>query len=231
MLVGSVAANAGNSSQPQSTVIYQQPSQNVDYQARADAEAARRSAEMALMQQQQQQQQQRPPPPGLAMVKVRIPLGVRPGQTFTFEMMGHTFRTTCPEGYSSGQDMYTYVPLAQEQASNIADAADVSSVGRQVLREALASPSKSHCRAILVKDHIVDESRLEFSEHGIISAKQDDIVEIMDGTLESGLPPPYEEYCLVKIISTGRIGKVSRFLLRPLPSSAASTIPPRALKE
>jgi hypothetical protein len=142
----------------------------------------------------------------MVMVKVRVPQEVRPGQPFSFDIAGKTFKVTCPPNVTGGEEMYTYVPLKGELAS----------VGKSVLRDALEAGDS--VRAALVKDHSVDESAPSNQEHGIVSGRKDDIVDILEGTLEKGLPTPYSEYCLVKFVASGKVGKVSRFLLRPLPA-------------
>jgi hypothetical protein len=233
MFVGGAMANRPYDQQ---TVIYQQPN-NYDYQARADAEAARRSAEQAALAASQAQQlaTAQSGKPNLLLVKVRVPPGIFPGQSFTFTVNNRSYSIRCPDNAVEGQEVLAYIPATPNDIGStpIVQASDASTVGKTMLRDAFAtsnnnekrsqSPSQQQ-RAVLIKDHIIDERALENLEHGIVAGKRGDVVTILSGSIEQGLPPPYSEYCLVEF-SDGKIGKVSKYLLRSYPDSK----PPPAL--
>jgi len=237
MAVGSIASGASNRyyDEPR-TVIYEQsppqPSAS-EIQARADAEAARRAAEQAALAAAQAQQaaamqnaQASPSKPGLMLVKVKVPIGVSPGDLFTFRVHDRPYQIKCPAEVSGGQEMLTYVPTqpADVAVEAVADASNAVDLGRHMLRSALGSSyGNLQQTAVLVKDHVVDERAVENVEHGIVAGSKGDIVRVIEGTIESGMPPPYDEYCLVRF-GDGKIGKVSRFLLKPYGTNA----PPRA---
>jgi hypothetical protein len=249
MFIGSSMAG-GNRYQQQPTVVYQQmpPQQpsNAELQARIDAESARRSAEQAALAAAQAQQaaqtrqavQAQPDDgskPNLLLVKVRIPNGVYPGQSFTFKVNNRAYAMNCPSSATQGQEILAYVSVEQQEVATrpVAQATETRSelaeVGRTVLRDAFegaSAPPMSSLQptAVLQKDHVVDEQALQNVEHGIVSGKQGDIVKIIEGTVEGGMAPPYGEYCTV-CFGNGKVGKVSRFILRPYNESS----PPRAL--
>lgn len=234
MAVGSLATSGNRYYDTPQTIIYQQPAQPSasEVQARADAEAARRAAEQAALAAEQAQQaavmqnaQPGGPRPGLMLVKVRVPVGVTPGNLFTFSVNGRPYSIKCPAGAYGGQEILVYVPAVPDEVPVQADATNVADVGKRVLREALNVDSSTSPQqtAILIKDHIIDEQAVENVEHGIVAGKKGDIVRILDGTIDGGMAPPYGEYCTVRF-GNGKIGKVSRFLLQPYGINA----PPRA---
>lgn len=67
--------------------------------------------------------------------------------------------------------------------------------------------------AIVLRDHIVAEEDARFSAHQIISVRKDDVVQVMEGDLAKGLPPPYEEYVRIRR-EDGVSGRVSKFVLK-----------------
>ena len=60
-----------------------------------------------------------------------------------------------------------------------------------------------------IRSQNIDERAPEYAAHGLIRVSQGEVVELMDGSLELGLPPPYSDYVLVRT-RDGRIGKVGR---------------------
>jgi len=61
----------------------------------------------------------------------------------------------------------------------------------------------------VVRTHDIDESRPDYFSHGIIRVEEGDYVELLDGSLQTGLPPPYSDYVLVRT-SKGKVGKVGK---------------------
>jgi len=70
----------------------------------------------------------------------------------------------------------------------------------------LMTPSRS---LTVMRNHDVDERRPEYATHSIIRVTLGESVELVDGSLKAGLPPPYGEYVLIRT-SSGRIGKVPK---------------------
>jgi len=68
--------------------------------------------------------------------------------------------------------------------------------------------------------HMVDESNAQIREHGIIAIPADVVVELVRGTLESGLGGPYKDY--VEVRYNGRVGKVSKAVLVKASQSPAA---------
>lgn len=68
---------------------------------------------------------------------------------------------------------------------------------------------KGHTMIQALQTHDVDESKPEYKAHGIIRLEKGEFVELLDGTLRTGLPAPYTDYVLVKT-RDNRVGKVGR---------------------
>jgi len=68
-------------------------------------------------------------------------------------------------------------------------------------------------RVLLTRDHIVEEDSAAMKAHNIISARRGDPCFLIDGSLQLGLPVPYQDYVTIQRLSDGRTGKVSRFCL------------------
>jgi len=60
-------------------------------------------------------------------------------------------------------------------------------------------------------DHLVDENSPAMKEHHIISVPKGARVRLVNGSLEHGLNPPYQDYVIVDY--NGKTGKVSRLVL------------------
>lgn len=73
----------------------------------------------------------------------------------------------------------------------------------------------------VVSPHIVDESSLENFRHGIISIPVDNIVQLVNGTLESGLGGEYSDF--IEVSHYGRVGKISRKVVMPVVSQYATS--------
>ena len=61
---------------------------------------------------------------------------------------------------------------------------------------------------------MVNENDPQYLNHQIISVQAGEMVDLVAGTLESGLPSPYQGYVLVK--TQTKIGKVSRHCLQEI---------------
>jgi len=61
----------------------------------------------------------------------------------------------------------------------------------------------------VMRTHDVDESLPAYKSHGIIKVVEGEMVDLLQGTPQTGLPPPYNEYIMVKT-SAGKVGKVGR---------------------
>jgi len=133
------------------------------------------------------------------LYRVAIPSGVRPGQLFLFKVGDKTYSARCPHGSFAGQELLVTLPLCPTIVTH--------PVAEPVYKE-VAIP------AVVAFDHVVDELQLENAKHGIIDARAGDKATILGGTIEAGLPAPYSEYCKVRIERNGKIGKVSRFVLK-----------------
>ena len=74
----------------------------------------------------------------------------------------------------------------------------------------ISEPARPSSRLItVIRSHDVDERRPEYLAHGIIRVIQGEVVELLDGSIQTGLPPPYEEYVLIRT-ATHRVGKVGK---------------------
>jgi len=62
---------------------------------------------------------------------------------------------------------------------------------------------------------VVDESDPQNSAHQIISVNQGEVVGLVAGSVQSGLPAPYNDYVTVRT-SAGKVGKVSRFCVQEM---------------
>ena len=77
---------------------------------------------------------------------------------------------------------------------------------------AIASDPQNPRRPIWMKarrTHDIDERRPEYAEHGIIRVECGETVELVQGSIQAGLPSPYTDYVLVRT-SSGKIGKVGK---------------------
>ena len=73
--------------------------------------------------------------------------------------------------------------------------------------------------------HVIDESNPSYQQHQIISVPSRSIVKLVRGNLTDGLGAPYNDY--VEVEYNGRIGKISRLVLRPFESvPPAVGVPP-----
>jgi len=66
----------------------------------------------------------------------------------------------------------------------------------------------------LTSAHMVNESDPAYQAHQIISVPQGAIVKLVRGTLSGGLGAPYDSY--VEVEYNGRVGKVSKMVVRPV---------------
>jgi len=65
-------------------------------------------------------------------------------------------------------------------------------------------------KLVVMRTHDIDENDSKWALHGIIRVVQGEIVELLQGTLETGLPPPYVEYVLIRTLNdkTGKVGRL-----------------------
>lgn len=69
----------------------------------------------------------------------------------------------------------------------------------------------SNCPKLAVtRDHNINENDPSTLAHNIISLNRGDPCYLVDGTLEFGLPVPYQDYVTVQRLSDRKIGKISR---------------------
>lgn len=150
------------------------------------------------------------PVPDRVLYKVTIPDGVLPGSNFLFKVEGKSFMARCPERSYPGDLLYVSLP------------------GSSVLTGPIAQPhiESQAIDAIVEYNHLVDETKPENVRHNIVAAREGDRVKIIGGTIEHGRPYPYSEYCLVRFVDTGKVGNVSRFVLKYSPKEG--TEPPPA---
>ncbi len=64
----------------------------------------------------------------------------------------------------------------------------------------------------LLADHVVDEELPCFRGHFIISARKGTVCTLIDGELDLGLPPPYQDWVMVHI-PPAKVGRVSKYCL------------------
>jgi len=70
------------------------------------------------------------------------------------------------------------------------------------------TPLVAGAKAVLNRDHIVEEG----TAHNLVSGYRGDPCNIVDGTLEAGLPSPYQDYVTIQFL-TGKTGKISKYCL------------------
>jgi hypothetical protein len=131
------------------------------------------------------------------LYRVKVPSGIRPGQTFVFYVDKRMFTATCPENCVSGDEILVNLPCV-----------NFLTMG------SIAEHHFEQAKAIVAYDHPIDETKKENIHHQILSAKAGDKVTILGGTIENGLPPPYSEYCRVRFDANGKVGLVSKFVLK-----------------
>ena len=66
-------------------------------------------------------------------------------------------------------------------------------------------------RLVVTQDHVVAEDSADMQAHNIISFKRSDPCYLIDGTVEIGLPYPYQDYVTVQRLTDHKIGKISRY--------------------
>ena len=67
---------------------------------------------------------------------------------------------------------------------------------------------------VLRADHFVDEELPRFRDHSVISARKGTICTLIDGELDLGLPPPYQDFVMV-YCPPSKVGRVSKYCLEP----------------
>jgi hypothetical protein len=72
--------------------------------------------------------------------------------------------------------------------------------------------------------HVVDEFNPAMQQHQIISVPQGAVVRLVRGTLQGGLGSPYNDY--IEVEYNGRVGKISRLVVRPSQGGAVGVPPP-----
>jgi lipid-binding SYLF domain-containing protein len=67
---------------------------------------------------------------------------------------------------------------------------------------------------VLRADHFVDEELPRFRDHFVISARKGTVCTLIDGELDLGQPPPYQDFVMVHI-PPSKVGRVSKYCLEP----------------
>jgi hypothetical protein len=88
-------------------------------------------------------------------------------------------------------------------------AGDVDAAFGKALLLSAYEPLQARRMMLVLRTHDVDERRPEYAAHGIIRVNAGEQVELVQGEVTVGLPPPYSEYVLVKT-ATGKVGKVGK---------------------
>jgi hypothetical protein len=166
-------------------------------------------------------------------VQVQIPQGIQSGEKFRFTTSYGQFDGECP---SNIDGVPGRVVLAQFPSPRVIMAMPVATPALA----ARTSPSLPHTSnstadssqpqlVRAVKDHIVNQQDPKYAAHYILSMQKNEVATLVLGSPTSPNPHPYEDYVLVQL--HGRIGRVSRFVLEPVPMGlpAQTTPPPPAL--
>ena len=166
--------------------------------------------------------------------KIKIPNGIKPGEVFAFQKNNEIYQARCPPATSPGQEILISIPgpptpdaFSAHPLTN-EDTRLKATLGKELLMNILPFSAQGNL-AVLKKNHSIDENDPRNLEHGVVSGRQGDKVAIIAGSIENGMPSPYEDYCLVQF-ENGKIGKISRFVLqsqRPVSSKLSS--PPKAI--
>lgn len=96
-----------------------------------------------------------------------------------------------------------------QRKARLGHAMFVTAFESQPLSHASAQPVATSRTMQVMRTHDIDETRPDYFAHGIIRVQQGELVELLDGSLENGLPAPYSDYVLVRTAG-GKVGKVGK---------------------
>ena len=250
MVIGGLAASAANSGRSDDYAAYQARADADRATAAANQAAIAANAAAAAANANANAKNQ---DDDGRIVTLVVPQGISPstGGPVRIRVEGEEYQVTVPPGFSVGsyvkvriptKDVVHAVPLASAAGGGSSSAPMPSAPPppMPMAPPAYGAPppppmpmpgygtpggvDATRTFVRVAKDHIVDERSPTFAAHGIISVPEGETLELVGGSLDNGLPSPYEDYILVRT-SSGRVGKVSRWCV----SRLASSTPPPAL--
>ena len=147
--------------------------------------------------------------------RVRVPSNLKPNDdTFVFKVGNQLFKVKRPTNALPGDEIIVMVP--ESSFSHV--------------QVATVPQHNAGIQAVVFSDHTIDENEHIYKQHNILSVKEGEAVEIITGTIENGLPPPYSDYCRIRL-NNGKVGLVSRFVLQyASPKSSGVSVPPKAVR-